>query len=195
MLTPVTLRGMDDKPVIEYHPFGTLTLNFDDLSIKLRRCRLGDLEYAKNLLEELRLEDAPKHLAIKAELEQLKEVGADKPPDADASGQFIELAAILERQRTLIRSSFHHWLTAIIARMGDGTPPDMQDWPLELFASYSISDPIQGGRTIAIADILNHWQSRPLVSGRISQNGTIAAASNSQQSAPIPSSPLEPQQP
>ena len=43
-----------DKPAIEYHPFGTVTLNFDDAPIKLRRCRLGDLEFGKNLLEELR---------------------------------------------------------------------------------------------------------------------------------------------
>lgn len=185
---------MDDKPAIEYHPFGTITLNFDDGPVKLRRCRLGDLQYAKDLLEEIRVESAPKYDELVAEVNQLREANADQPADGDARASFRELAKLVDKGATLRQDDFYRWISEVITRMGDKPAPPKEEWPVEIFRTNPITqDDPQGGRIVAVADILNHWQSRPLASGKVSQNGMTPEAAISVPSKAEPSSPPAPQ--
>lgn len=184
---------MDDKPTIEYHPFGTITLNFDEVAVKLRRCRLGDLQFAKDLLEELRLEAKPLTDKLIADLNELRDENAEQAPEGDAREAFQRLGVILEALSDIRQDVFYRWMAAIIERMGDHPAPAKEDWPLELFHAYPITvDDPMSGRIIATSEILNHWQSRPLASGRTSPNGTIREAATSTPLPPDPSYPPAP---
>jgi hypothetical protein len=180
---------MDDKPVIEYHPFGTLTLNFDEQPIKLRRCRLGDLEFAKNLLEEKRAEHIEERQGWVEEIASLRQALADLPEELTDEDRVTfrakvdrinEAARFLEDARVEI---IYGWLAPVIERMGDGTPPARDDWPLEIF------DPDTPN------SIVGHWQTRPLASGRPNPNGAAADSKPSMLSPPTVSSPQEQPQP
>lgn len=186
-LTPVTLPGMDDKPAIDFHPFGTITLNFDDRTIKLRRCRLGDLQFAKDHLEELRSERAEERQAWVDEVTGLRDYLTapregpltDEEQDNLRAGiiRTNELAGKLDQDRIDLIYGF---VSKVAERMGDGPIPPKEDWPLDLFTA-SVPN-----------DILAHWQSRPLASGRISPNGTMREAATLPQSPPDPSYPPAP---
>lgn len=174
---------MDDKPTIEYHPFGTITLNFDEQAVKLRRCRLGDLQYAKDLLEEMRDTRADERQAWVDEVNDLRagvgEYSAELSDSEKADlrtmiDRMNELAVLLDDERVEIVYGF---LSNVAKRMGDNPTPPKEEWPLDFFAA-SVPN-----------DVISHWQSRPLASGRTSPNGTIREAATSTPSPPDPSYP------
>lgn len=188
---------MDDSPAIVYHPFGTITLNFDDVSIKLRRVRLGDLEFAKNLLEELRLAAEPQREELVNELNRLRAEADENKPDADAAPQFRQLGSIVDRLGVMRQDIFYDWLSKVIERMGDNPAPPKDEWPLELFMTYPLEDQLRAGQTIAVNEILEHWQTRPLAYGKPSQkqNGVVEEINSSRLSPVEASSPPAPQSP
>lgn len=175
---------MDDKPAIEYPPFGGITFNFDDAPIRLRRCRLGDLEFAKNLLQEKRDERGEERRLAVEEIATLRRTFTDLPLNVELSDEqreelraklarMNELAALLDVERVEI---IYGWLAPVIQRMGDGPPPVKEDWPLEIFDPNTPNN------------IIDHWQTRPLASGRPSPNGTTSEAASLPPSQPVASS-------
>jgi hypothetical protein len=181
-----------DRPAVEFHPYGTITLNFDDGPVKLRRCRLGDLEYAKNLLEEIRQESAEQRERWLAEItetqagfpqgsedertEQINNLTEEER--ADLTNRLNRINDLNDTLRSASRDLVHRWLSAVAERMGDRPLPPKDEWPLDILA-------------VAISDVIDHWQNRPLASGRISPNGTTGAANSSPTPVPIQSSPQE----
>lgn len=177
---------MDDKPVIEYHPFGYITIHFDDQSIRLRRCRLGDLEFAKNLLEEKRAEQADLRQSWVDEIGTIRKEFTDLPdplPEELAEElrgkirRMNDLAGLLDVARVEI---IYSWLAPVIVRMGDGQPPVREDWPVEMFDPNTPNN------------VIEHWQTRPLASGRLNPNGATAVPVTSPLSPPTVSSPPGP---
>lgn len=170
-----------DKPALEFHPFGTITLNFDDVIIKLRRCRLGDLEFAKNLLEELQDTDRDQRLAWLDEVEQIRaDANTVQLVDPLTEEQKEELRGRLTQLREVTDHLAEHrvrivyeFLSQVAARMGDYPTPAKEEWPIDFF-----------GMTVP-TDFINHWQTRPLVSGTPSQNQN-GAAGDSNLSTPSP---------
>ena len=75
----------------------------------------------------------------------------------------------------------YDWLAPVAKRMGDGTPPGKDDWPLEMFHAD------------VPTSIIDHWQTRPLASGKVALNGVVAAPDTSPQSPPAASSHPAPQ--
>lgn len=181
-----------DLPAIEFHPFDTITLNFDDLPIKLRRCRLGDLRFAKNLLEEFKvgliaLEDD--HLTetrkVRDSIQGIMGIRNDDDEAPKLSEEerlelrklYNELSGCNAKLNDAILDVVYDWFSPVIDRMGDASPPPKDDWPLDLAL---ITVPTL---------VIEHWQTHPLGSGRASLNGAVPAPDRSPQSQPVPSSP------
>lgn len=175
---------MDEQPAIIFHPFGTVTLNFDDLTIKLRRCRLGDLAFAKDLLAELQEKDRDERQGWFDEIESIRKLPEYEDPLSDKQREDLrtrltrlqEVTQLLEDSRVEIVYGF---LSEVAERMGDANPPPKDEWPLDMLIAN-----LPG-------DMVNHWQTRPLASGKPSQNlnGAAEGIGSSPQSQDIPSSP------
>lgn len=171
-----------DKPTVEYHAFGTVTINFDPWTdglnqsfegpVKLRRCRLGDLEFSKRRLAELNEKSEKERQAINERLAELREQSEALPPETPVTPEARdELNSILERLADFRQNFIADWLGAVIARMGDKPAPPLEEWPIDLFTAH------QDGRSMIVNEIIEHWQTRPLASG----NGqrTLPANANS----------------
>jgi hypothetical protein len=158
-----------ELPAIEYHPFGTITFNFDDQPVNLRRCRLGDLEYAENLLQEIRDDTKTEREQVITDISALSIPEGETIPDAEIVERSQTLAQVMLRLQDMQRQLLATWLSGVLARMGDAPAPDPKDWPLDLYATYPITDEDgnpnpNAGQSVVISQVLDHWRTRPLVS-------------------------------
>lgn len=157
---------------VEYHPFGTIVFNFDDVSVKLRRCRLSDYEYAENLLQEIREDTKPERDQIIAGIEELRVEPTIEGPVTPAlltevRNKTEQLNGFMRQLGEQQQQIVARWLSGILQRMGDIPAPDPKDWPLEIYATYPIvgEDGKPGpnaGQSLIINRILDHWRTRPL---------------------------------
>lgn len=180
---------MDFEQSVEFHPFGTVTFHFDEVDVKLRRCRLGDLQFGKDLLAELRDENLEERTGWANEIETLRQEFASLDPDqpiaAETRDSWVakitrtnELAGLVTEARY---GMVHGWLSKVLDRMGDNSAPPKEEWPLDFFDGQLPNQ------------ILEHWQTRPLAYGATRQTPTTRnGRASSVQPVPVPVSPQEP---
>lgn len=130
---------------ITYDPLGTVTVQFDGNTYKLRRPTFGQFRYFNRAYHGIVDE-------LQAKLMEARELLEGEPTEESA-----------ERGREMIRELGEHplheltapVLAEMFAQVGDALPDDSDEWP-----AWLVTDPS------LMRQILDHWRTVPKASGK-----------------------------